>query len=68
MLRIKRVAHSVAEKVEREDGDKDRHAGDKQPGEVDQAVQILRVVQHVAPRGLGLFDADSKRSSERARI
>src|SRR4029453_5593108 len=57
-LRVQRVAQTVAEQVEGQDGDEDRHAGPEH--EVRQRVVPDRFGQHAAPGGGGGTDTDAE--------
>src|SRR6266404_751581 len=58
--RIEGVAQIIAEEVERHDCDEDKDAGRQDPGELRDALHVLRVGEEVAPAGARLLDAESE--------
>ena len=64
LIRIERVAQTVADVIDGDDGDEDHQAGeDRQPGIFDE--MILRSGDEITPRGSRLLDAEAEKAETR---
>src|SRR6185312_6958401 len=62
---VRRVAQSVAEEVERQDDQDDRHGGGQQPWRTGQHLHVLRVLQQDAPTDRRRTQAEAEEAQRR---